>query len=129
MDEDFEVSERFIVPRSLNSYAWFFSKLLQISGGSRIFPGGGGANSQSRLLTYFSGRKLHENERIWTPGGASPGAPLRSATANCYKYEEVCPQIFWETYARNLLGNFEIIFPIDLHWNGVHLKKIMFFVL
>ena len=31
------------------------------------------------VLTYFFGRKLHENERIWTPGGgggASLGPPL-----------------------------------------------------
>ena len=45
------------------------------SGGSRIFPRGG-ANSQN--CYYFSHfcRKLHENERIWTPRGARvPGAP------------------------------------------------------
>ena len=28
------------------------------------------------VLTYFFGRKLHENERIWTPGGgARPWRP------------------------------------------------------
>ena len=32
------------------------------------------------VLTYFFWPKLHENERIWTPGGV-PGALLRSATA------------------------------------------------
>ena len=42
------------------------------------FPRGGGANSQN--CYYFSHfcRKLHENERIWTPGGGGgrvPGAP------------------------------------------------------
>ena len=40
-------------------------------------PGGGGANSQN--CYYFSHfcRKLHENERIWTPRGGArvPGAP------------------------------------------------------
>ena len=48
---------------------------LVFSGGSRIFPGGG-ANSQN--CYYFSHfcRKLHENERIWTPGGgARPWRP------------------------------------------------------
>ena len=49
-----------------------------LSGGSRIFPRGG-ANSQN--CYYFSHfcRKLHENERIWTPGaggGASLAPPL-----------------------------------------------------
>ena len=47
-----------------------------ISGGSRIFPRGGGANSQN--CYYFSHfcRKLHKNERIWTPrGGARPWRP------------------------------------------------------
>ena len=34
------------------------------------------------VLTYFC-RKLHENERIWTPGGGTrPWHPLRSATTN-----------------------------------------------
>ena len=35
----------------------------------------GGANSQN--CYYFSHfcRKLHENERIWTPGGARPWGP------------------------------------------------------
>ena len=38
-------------------------------------PGGGGANSQN--CYYFSHfcRKLHENERISTPGGARPWRP------------------------------------------------------
>ena len=34
------------------------------------------------VQTYVFGQKLHENERILTPGGRArvPGAPLRSAT-------------------------------------------------
>ena len=45
------------------------------SGGSRIFPRGG-ANSQKCYYFSIFCRKLHENERIWTPGGARvPGAP------------------------------------------------------
>ena len=50
-------------------------ELTYYSGGSRIFPRGG-ANSQN--CYYFSHfcRKLHENERIWTPGGgARPWRP------------------------------------------------------
>ena len=39
------------------------------------FPQGGGANSPGGVPTYefakFS-QKLHEIERIWTPGGAHP---------------------------------------------------------
>ena len=46
------------------------------------FPQGGGANSPGGAPTYdfakFS-QKLHEIERIWTPG-ARPSHPLRSAT-------------------------------------------------
>ena len=57
----------------------FFRKIAISSGGSRIFPGGGGANSQN--CYYFSHfcQKLHENERIWTPRGggrASLAPPL-----------------------------------------------------
>ena len=38
------------------------------SGGSRIFLGG--ANSQSGCADQFFCPKLHENERIWTPGSS-----------------------------------------------------------
>ena len=44
------------------------------------FSRGGCANSQIGIILQFFCRKLHENERIWTPGGEEvPGAPLRSA--------------------------------------------------
>ena len=47
----------------------------QSSGGSRIFPGGG-ANSQKCYYFSIFCQKLHENERIWTPGGgARPWRP------------------------------------------------------
>ena len=47
------------------------------------FSRGGSTNSQNSY--YFSNfcRKLHENERIWTPGGRVLGAPLRSVNALC----------------------------------------------
>ena len=47
------------------------------SGGSRIFPGGAPTPKVGVLIYYFC-RKLHENERIWTPGGgrASLAPPL-----------------------------------------------------
>ena len=39
-------------------------------------PGGGGANSQKCYYFSIFSRKLHENERIWTPrGGARPWRP------------------------------------------------------
>ena len=44
------------------------------------FSPGGGANSQKCYYFSIFCQKLHENERIWTPGGARvPGAPLGSA--------------------------------------------------
>ena len=39
------------------------------SGGSRIFPRG---------VRQFPNWDYFQNERIWTPGGRVPGAPLRS---------------------------------------------------
>ena len=52
---------------------------LSLSGGMqwRIqdFPQGGGANSQKCYYFSIFCRKLHENERIWTPGGGVPGTP------------------------------------------------------
>ena len=41
----------------------------------------GAPTSKVGVLTYFIGRKLHDNERIWTPEGTRP-CPLRSATAS-----------------------------------------------
>ena len=43
------------------------------------FSQGGCANSQIGIILQFFGRKLHENERIWT--GGRPWRPLRSANA------------------------------------------------
>ena len=41
------------------------------------FPrGGGGANSQKCYYFSIFCRKLHENERIWTPGGRPWRPPL-----------------------------------------------------
>ena len=40
------------------------------SGGSRIFPRGC-ANSQIGIILQFFCQNLHENERIWTPGGGA----------------------------------------------------------
>ena len=42
------------------------------------FSWGGAPTPKVGVLTYFLGRKLHENERIWTPGGkgASLAPPL-----------------------------------------------------
>ena len=40
------------------------------------FSPGGMPTPKVGVLTYFFGRKLHENERIWTPrGGARPWRP------------------------------------------------------
>ena len=67
----------------------------QCSGGSRIFPRGG-ANSQKCYYFSIFCRKLHENERIWTPRGgrASLAPPLGSANAMgiC---DDVCLCIVW----------------------------------
>ena len=46
------------------------------------FSPGGAPTPKSAIIFQFCPRKLHENERIWTPGGGGarvPGAPLRSA--------------------------------------------------
>ena len=41
------------------------------------FSPGGAPTPKVGVLTNFFGRKLHENERIWTPrGGASLAPPL-----------------------------------------------------
>ena len=48
------------------------------------FSRGGCANSQSAIIFQIFCRKLHENERIWTPGGATLAPPLRSAIEYLY---------------------------------------------
>ena len=44
--------------------------------------GGGAPTPKSAIIFQFFCRKLHENERIWTPGGHVPGAPLGSANGS-----------------------------------------------
>ena len=58
----------------------------EVSGGSRIFPGGA-PTPKGGVLTYFLGRKLHQNERIWTRGAslAPPlDPPLEVDMSNCF---------------------------------------------
>ena len=52
-----------------------FSQIIAVADPG--FSPGGGANSQN--CYYFSHfcRKLHENERIWTPGGGGGARPWR----------------------------------------------------
>ena len=49
----------------------------EVSGGSRIFPSRVRQFPNWNYIAIFC-RKLHENERIWTPGEGArvPGAPL-----------------------------------------------------
>ena len=77
------------LPCFSSSYNWLWSKLFSnkmshFSGGSRIFLRGG-ANSQcacANLLFYnFFCKKLHENERICTPGACVHCVPLGSTNA------------------------------------------------
>ena len=51
------------------------------------FSPGGCANSQN--CYYFSNfcQKLHENERIWTPGGGAPLTPPLDPPMLCCKYQ------------------------------------------
>ena len=53
----------------------YYKLLDQLSGGSRIFPRGGTNSQNCYYFSHFC-RKLHENERIRTPGGgARPWRP------------------------------------------------------
>ena len=62
------------------------------SGGSRIFPRGGTNSQNCYYFSHFC-RKLHENERIWTPRGGArvPGAPLGSANGQECPPESMAP--------------------------------------
>ena len=40
------------------------------------FPQGGAPTPKSAIIFQIFSQKLHENERIWTPGGASLAPPL-----------------------------------------------------
>ena len=90
------------------------------------FPRGGGANSPGGAPTYdFANfpRKLHEIERIWTPGGGASKILLcRSATAN-YKLNKNNCKIAHERIKKSkrsfatitcklLLQPLEFLFPI-----------------
>ena len=63
-----------IILQRQGTWTWFHT--IKPVADPGFSPGGWGANSQN--CYYFSHfcRKLHENERIWTPGGGGvPGAP------------------------------------------------------
>ena len=48
------------------------------------FPEGGAPTPKSAIIFLFFCRKLHENERIWTPRGARPWHPLEPANGKGY---------------------------------------------
>ena len=49
------------------------------------FPEGAAPTPKSAIIFQIFCRKLHENERIWTRGGARPWRPLGSANENLHK--------------------------------------------
>ena len=67
---------------SVSSLATFFycvrviMHMYKTSGGSTIFPIGVSQLPKVLLFFNFFRRKLHENEKIWTPRGASLAPPL-----------------------------------------------------
>ena len=85
------------------------------------FPQVGGANSSVGAPTYDFAKisqKLHEIERIWTPGGCASLAPLRSATANTFE-NITLPQISFaggkkrdKIFAHNITSNYRQIFQL-----------------
>ena len=69
-----ELDERFYIKDNSEYSGFFSSRQWRI----QDFPRGEGApTSKVGVLTYFFGRKLHENERIRSPrGGTSLAPPL-----------------------------------------------------
>ena len=99
----------------------------QDSGGSRIFPRGA-PTPKVGVPTYFFGRKLHENERIWTPGGACvPGAPLRSTTARSTKtpLNPLCTSKNTHTHILKITYNIKIKKKILLYSKKIILENIL----
>ena len=53
------------------------------------FPEGGAPTPKSAIIFQFFSRKLHENERIWTPRGARPWRPLDPLMQRCHSQNEI----------------------------------------
>ena len=87
-------------------------KQMVTSGRSRIFPGGGAPTPKVGVLTYFFGQKLHENERIWTPGGSSLASPLDPPLVT----------VFVHTLKLNLLNCFNTVVKLNCFDTVVKLK-------
>ena len=63
------------------------------------------------IFQFFFCRKLHENERIWTPGKwAIPGAPLDLPMELCMYYEWELFQIVAVTSSEGKDGNIHVLF-------------------
>ena len=87
----------------------------------------GGANSQKYYYSSIFCQRLHENERIWTPGGVRvPGAPLGSAndvTMDTCWIKKTC-HFYFLTFNRT---NFDvhqlqgIVLLLSYAWIGVGL--------
>ena len=62
------------------------------------------------VLTYFFGRKLHENERIWTPGGgASLAPPLRSATGKHINLLHTRLSLYMNNHSDEILFHYKVL--------------------
>ena len=61
------------------------------------FPQGGAPTPKSAIIFQFFPRKLHENERIWTPGGRPwrpPLDPPMEGFLHAYKCYEIYSVLF-----------------------------------
>ena len=76
------------------------------------FPRGGAPTPKVGVLTYFFGQKLHENERIWTPGGSSLASPLDPPLVT----------VFVHTLKLNLLNCFNTVVKLNCFDTVVKLK-------
>ena len=89
------------------------------------FSRGGCANSQIGIILSIFCRKLHENERIWTPGGrASLAPPLDQPMSSIFKVE---PPISRTSFSVVLLS--VCCHPIFKLWKMLNIGSIRIYIL
>ena len=62
--------------RNFNSRKKHHVVVMYVQWRIQDFPQGGAPTPKSAVIFQFFPQKLHENERIWTPGGARVAPPL-----------------------------------------------------
>ena len=87
------------------------------------FPEGAAPTPKNAIIFQFFCRKLHENERIWTPGGRASLAPPLDPPMPCMQLQGPCVITSYRPEGKVMFSEACVIlsFPVwshNLFWGG-----------